>query len=258
MVKHLVVLALAVALLVVCGSAFASSSLEGPTGIVNVPSTAVADPGKGDVALTWQDLEGDFSRQIVRGVYGIAPKWEIGALWNKISDGADTNVWGANLKYQLMREPEQQYGLALGLAYDNLDFDIGPDLKWMRYYAVLSKKVSTGAEGEESGLGEVTALIGVVGDRLKAEGGSSETDTNIMLGLEALSRDGTYLGLDWRPKWKDVGDSILSIVVRRNISPKVGAELGLTNSVGPLGADDRKIFVGISYMFGREGEKYYW
>jgi hypothetical protein len=263
MVKCLWVTVLAIALLLLGGSAFAASSLEGPTGIVNVPSTAVEDPGKGELALTWQDLdqlEGAplDNRMVVRGLYGVAPKWEVGALWNKVQNSEDIKIWGANVKYQIMREPEQQLGLAVGAGYSNFDFDLPPDLKWTRYYAVASKKLSTASEYEDTSMGEVTGLIGVVGDRVKVEGDTSETDTNIMLGVEALSRDGTYLGLDWRPKWKDVGDSIFSIVARRNITPQIGAELGWTNSLGPFGADKKKIFVGIAYTFGTESEQYYW
>jgi hypothetical protein len=258
MFKHVLVGVLALTLVAACGSAYAASSLEGPTGIVNVPTTDLAEPGKGDVALTWQDLEGDFTRKIVRGVYGVAPGWEVGALWNKIEDGEDTDIWGLNVKYRLMREPEQDYGLALGAAYDEMDMDFSSDLKWTRYYLVLSKKLSTNEGDEESSLGQLTGLVGVVSDRVKADPGGSETDTNIMLGLETVARDGTYVGIDWRPKWKDVGDSIMSVVVRRAIGKSASAELGMTNSIGPLGAEDSKVFVGLSWAFGagkaEEGE----
>jgi len=241
-----VVLALAV-----CGAAAASSSLEGPTGIVNVPNTAVPDPGTGDLAITWQDLDeataGLDSRTVVRGVYGIAPKWEVGALYWKAKDTEDLKAWGANVKYLVMREPEQQFGLALGLAYEKVK-DTTVDLKWTRYYAVLSKKLSMPQEGAESGIGEITGLIGIVGDSLKD--GTSESEANLMLGLEAKLRGGTYVGLEWRDKWKDSGKSIFSAVVRHKFTPKIGAEVGITNSDGPFGEEKKKIFVGVSYLFG--------
>ena len=245
--------------LVVCGAAGATPSLEGPTGIVNVPNTVVPDPGKGELALTWQDLDEDTSglnnRTALRAVYGIAPKWEIGGLYWKAKDTEDLKAWGLNVKYQVMREPEQQFGLALGLAYSKVK-DTSVDAKWTRYYAVLSKKLSMAQEGGESGIGEITGLIGIVGDRVKD--GTSESEANLMLGLEAKLRGGTYLGLEWRDKWKDAGKSVMSAVVRHKISPQIGAELGITNSDGPFGEENRKIFVGVSYEFGApKGEERY-
>jgi hypothetical protein len=240
---------------------------------VNAPNTVVPDPGKGELALTWQDLDEDTSgldnRTAVRAVYGIAPKWEIGGLWGKAKDTEDLKIWGANVKYQVMREPEKQFGLAVGLAYGKLDFseaapptgdqavarqvEITEDAKWTRYYLVLSKKLSPAA-GEESAIGQVTGLIGLVGDRLTNS--ESESEANLMLGLEAVMRGGTYVGLEWRDKWKDVGKSIFSVVARHKISPQITAELGWTNSLAFVGEDTRKIFVGVSWAFGMPKGEY--
>jgi len=240
--------------LVVCGAAAASSSLEGPTGIVNAPNTVVPDPGMGELVLGWQSLPESDKRYGVRAVYGIAPKWEIGGLWSKIKDTEDLKLWGANVKYQVMREPEKQFGLALGLAYGKIKNST--DEKWTRYYAVLSKKLSMAQEGKESGIGEITGLIGIVGD--KVQDGTSESEANLMLGLEAVMRGGTYVGLEWRDKWKDAGKSIFSVVVRHKVNPQIGVEVGVTNSLAFVGEDKRKVFVGVSYAFGApKGEEAY-
>jgi hypothetical protein len=258
--KKVVWIAALVAALGLCPAVAAAPSLEGPTGIVGVPSTAVPDPGIGELSLSWQDISGDESRTLVRAVYGVAPKWEVGGLWWKDKNSGDIKTWGINAKYQVMREPEQQFGLALGLGYNKWDVNIPGavppafDFKWTQYYAVLSKRLSTAAEGRESALGQVTGLAGLVGERgevsVPGVGSDSESDTSLMLGLETVLHDGTYVGLEWRQAWEDVGDDIFSIVARRKINPELSAELGWTNSAGPWGMEDHRIFAGISYTWG--------
>jgi len=267
--KKVVWIAALVAALGLCPAVAAAPSLEGPTGIVGVPSTAVPDPGIGEISLSWQDISGDESRTLVRAVYGVAPKWEIGGLWWKDRDSGEIKTWGINAKYQVMREPEQQFGLALGLGYNKWDVSIpvvgeapvaqqvpltSADFKWTQYYAVLSKRLSTVAGASESGLGQVTGLAGLVGERgevsVPGVGSGSESDTSLMLGLETSLRDGTYLGIEWRQAWENVGDDIFSIVARRKINPELSAELGWTNSAGPWGLEDHRLFAGISYTWG--------
>jgi len=245
---------------VLCGVAAAVPSLEGPTGIVAVPTTDVVEPSKADLAISFQDMEGDDQRWVVRGLLGAGRNSEIGALYWKADDTGDVKTWGLNYKLRLAREPEKEFGLAVGAGYSNWDITGGPlgdfpDFKWAQAYVVGSKVLSP-ATGRDQ-VGQITGILGLVWDRVKVSGEGSETDANFMAGLEFKSRDGSVLGVELRPAFEGIDKDIVSAVLRREISRRLTGEIGWTNSFGPLGLDDRRWFAGVSWRFGAEGEGYY-
>lgn len=260
MLARLLIVAAALSLSL-CTAALAAPSLEGPTGIVAVPTTDVVEPSKADLAVSFQDLSGDDQRWVARGLFGAGSNSEVGALFWKATDGGDIDTWGLNYKRQLAREPVSDFGLAVGLGYSDWDIAAGPmgdfpDFKWTQAYVVASKMLSPATGRGQTG--EVTGVFGMVWDRVKVSGEGSESDTNLMAGLEFKSRDGAVLGVEVRPAFEDIDKDIASIVYRRGLGRHVTGEIGWTNSLGPLGLEDRRWFAGVWWRFGAEGEEYYW
>lgn len=97
--KKLLVLGFALAL--AC-AAYAYPTLNGPTGLIFVPTAAVAPAGQFQVALDWAYISSfDDADMLLRGLYGINDQFEIGAAFSNNEDGDLGNTFGVNAKYVL-------------------------------------------------------------------------------------------------------------------------------------------------------------
>ncbi len=134
MKKALWILPLVAALLVAGGGfAYAIPSLAGPTGIVTVPTAAVAPYGELQTALTYQSQqiagqgmysgEMDVSLWQLQALAGVSDEAELWAAYALADQDTPTesetaNMWAFGGKYQLTREPADQMALAIGASIE--------------------------------------------------------------------------------------------------------------------------------------------
>ena len=263
---------LTVLLLIAVGSvaAHAIPSLSGPTGIVTVPTAAVAPSDQLQAALTYQSQtigEGtdsmDFNCWALNVLLGAADEAELWGAYALADQETPTASETARLsaiggKYQLTREPEDQASLAVGASLEEWSgfmFDPGSttDLSITKAYVVATKDFTplAGETWEWSSQAGTHMLgsLGVIYISLDPEGGESDSLARPFLGLEFAGAGGTTLGLEYR--WKDDdldAKAVFSAVLRHRMSDKVEAEIGTTNGgPGGLGLDDQDFFVRLGY-----------
>ena len=280
MKKALWTLPLVAALLVVgSGFAYAIPSLAGPTGIVTVPTAAVAPEGELQTALTYQSQQiagqgmygGDmdvslWQLQALTGVSDEAELWAAYALADQetptVSETA--NMWAFGGKYQLTREPEDQTALAIGASIEKWSDVIGmysgaQDIDAWKLYVVATKDFTpVSGEAWEWSAGGGTRILGSVGIMymsIDPDGGDRESLTRPFVGIEFVGVGGTTLGLEYR--WKDSDldmDAVFSAVLRHQVSPECTVEVGTTNAtMFGLGLDDQDFFARIGYNFPMGG-----
>jgi len=280
MKKTLWTLPLVAALLVVgSGFAYAIPSLAGPTGIVTVPTAAVAPEGELQTALTYQSQQiagqgmygGDmdvslWQLQALTGVSDEAELWAAYALADQetptVSETA--NMWAFGGKYQLTREPEDQTALAIGASIEKWSDVIGmysgaQDIDAWKLYIVATKDFTpVSGDAWEWSAGGGTRILGSVGIMymsIDPDMSDRESLTRPFVGLEFVGVGGTTLGLEYR--WKDSDldmDAVFSAVLRHQVSPECSVEVGTTNAtMFGLGLDDQDFFARIGYNFPMGG-----
>jgi len=100
-------------------TALAYPTLSGPTGLLTVPTAAVAPGGQFQLAADLQYVDGTDELVPLRALYGIGEKFEVGFTYlPEVNDANDT--WGVNGKYVL---PYTLGGAAwaIGAAYSDSD-----------------------------------------------------------------------------------------------------------------------------------------
>jgi hypothetical protein len=141
--KRLLTLPVLAALLLAAGSGvgFAIPSLGGPTGIVSVPTAAVAPANALQAALSYQTFKmeqiqsaamyqvgqawqmystsgkEDFTVWSLQALTGITDKAELWAAYSSVRDTEDSHLWGIGGKILLTKEPEEAAALAVGASY---------------------------------------------------------------------------------------------------------------------------------------------
>ena len=270
-----------VAALLVAGSGFAYAipSLAGPTGIVTVPTAAVAPEGELQTALTYQSQQiagqgmygGDmdvslWQLQALAGVSDEAELWAAYALADQetptVSETA--NMWAFGGKYQLTREPEDQTALAIGASIEKWSDVIGmysgaQDIDAWKLYIVATKDFTpVSGEAWEWSAGGGTRILGSVGIMymsIDPDGGDRESLTRPFVGIEFVGVGGTTLGLEYRWKDNDLDmDAVFSAVLRHQVSPECSVEVGTTNAtMFGLGLDEQDFFARIGYNFPMGG-----
>jgi len=94
-------LVLGMVLTLACAAFATYPTLNGPTGLVLVPTAAVAPAGQFQVAADWAYAFGDDDALIpVRVLYGINDQFEIGAIY-MTAESSDSTAFGVNGKYVL-------------------------------------------------------------------------------------------------------------------------------------------------------------
>jgi len=258
------------ALFLAAGSAVghAIPSLAGPTGIVSVPTAAIAPMDQLQTALTYQSQEmygggvdvDYWALNVLTGVAKEAELWGAYALADQDSPTVSetAHVWAIGGKYQLTREPEDQASLAVGASLEKWSdsmFMYGgmTDVDIVKAYIVATKDFTplTGEAWEWSSQGGTRMLgsVGLLYIDVDPDIGESESLTRPFVGLEFVGAGGTTLGLEYRWKDDDLDQkAVFSAVLRHRLSPKVEVEVGTTNAgPGGLGLDDQDIFVRLGY-----------
>jgi len=113
-----------------CGVAFAMPSLGGPTGIVSLPTAAVAPASTLQTALSYQamrvkeveaagmyEVGQDLTAWSFQALTGIQARGELWAAYSSVTNEQDSHVWGLGAKAVLTREPEAQVSLAVGASH---------------------------------------------------------------------------------------------------------------------------------------------
>jgi hypothetical protein len=110
------------ALVIIAGSGvgFAIPSLGGPTGIVALPTADIATENKVDLVLGRQSFnigDGDNTAWDLKALIGVGGRAELWAAHSRISSDFDSRLTSIGGKLQLMREPQDQASVAVGLGY---------------------------------------------------------------------------------------------------------------------------------------------
>jgi len=259
----------ALLLVVGMGSAYAIPSLGGPTGIVSVPTAAVAPNGELQTALTYQsqqmyggNIDVDlWQLQALAGVSDEAELWAAYALADQATPtmSETANMWAFGGKYQLAREPEDQTALAIGGSLEKwsdsmMMYGAAPqDVDVWKLYIVATKDFTPmSGQAWEWGSAGGTRMLGTLGVMyisLDPDLGDSESLTKPFIGFEFIGAAGTTLGLEYRWKDSDLDEkAVFSAVIRHQVSPEMEVELGTTNAgMSGLGLDDQDFFLRVGY-----------
>jgi hypothetical protein len=264
------------------GLGYGMPSLAGPTGIVSVPTAAVAPEGQLQVALTFQSqemcqemygtgLEVDYwALNGLTGVSDEAELWGAYALADQETPTASetAHLWAIGGKYQLAREPEDEASLAVGASLEKWSdalwanasamYGSMSDVDIVKAYIVATKDL-TPMNGEAWEWGGETRMLGSVGVMyidVDPDAGDSMSLTRPFVGLEFVGAGGTTLGMEYRWKDNDMdAKAVFSAVLCHRVSPEMELEVGTTNAgPGGLGLDDQDIFVRVGYTFPLGGE----
>jgi hypothetical protein len=266
MTKTFWTLPLVVALLVVAGgAAYAIPSLGGPTGIVTVPTAAVAPNGQLQTALTYQSQEmytADVSLWQLQALAGVSDEAELWAAYALADQDGPTaaetaNMWAFGGKVQLASEPEDDTSLAVGASLEKwsdilTEMGLGDANVWKAYVVATKDFTPMASESWEWSAQSETRMLGSVGilyASVDPDGGESESLTRPFVGFEFIGAGGTALGLEYR--WKDNTldeKAVFSAVLTHAVSPEFEVQVGTTNAgPGGFGLDDQDIFVRVGY-----------
>jgi hypothetical protein len=280
---------LAAFVIALAGSAgLAMPSLGGPTGIVSVPTAAVAPVGELQTAITYQSRErcamadslgmyggGQVDEDIwaLNLLAGVSREAELWAAYAYIDQDTPTesvsaDLWAFGAKYMLASEPEEVCSLAIGGGYGAYsDLILGSaagmyamvdDVDCFNLYLVATKDFTPMSDELwewEGGGTRILGSLGIMYIDVSPDCTPSEDLTELFLGLEFVGAGGTSLGLEYRFE-DDVldQDDVFSAVLSHRFDNQVELQVGTTNA-GPcgLGLDDQDFFVRVGYDFPMGG-----
>jgi len=269
MTKQFWTLSVLAVFMIAAGSsiAVAMPSLGGPTGIVSVPTAAIAPSDQLQTALTYQSQEmygglvdvDYWALNVLGGVADTAELWGAYALANQETptDSETAHMWAFGGKYQFAREPEDTASLAVGASLEKWSdtmamYGAVTDVDVIKAYIVATKDFTPmGGESWEWTDGGTRTLgtLGLMYIDIDPDAGESESLTKPFVGLEFIGAGGTTLGLEYRWKDSDIDeDAVFSAVLRHPFTPEWEVEVGTTNAgPGGIGLDDQDIFVRVGY-----------
>lgn len=223
---------LAAAVLALATAGLAYPNFNGATGIISVPNAMIqtngAFFGAADV-IFFDDAEIN-----ARAVLGLTSNLEVGAV---LSLGDNTG-FGVSGKYRLpMTAGTAAWALGLQFADSN---DSGSGFQ---VYVVASRALT--------GTGTGMDLLGTLGatftDFEDTSGFRPFIGAQLML-PQAFEIDGEF-----ELETGDFTDSVFSLGVRKQFSPRFGGEIGLTNARGFLAEGDTSVFIGINIALPSPG-----
>ena len=264
--KKMLILGIAVA--IAC-AAHAYPTLTGPTGLATLPTAAVAPAGQFQLAADWFDTEdtvGDTTIP-VRLLYGFGGNFEFGATY--IS--SELSGFGLNAKW-LTPLTLAGFDWALGAQYVNLtdDFvvgegDFGPEV--LDIDATGTQVYFAGTRvlmDAEDGIG-LTGTIGLNWTKIEADltlsddlgefdsESESEDAIRFYAGLEAAFANNLTVAAEIQSDGLDFlgeEDMLWSVVARYPFTESIAAQVGYTNAITFIGADDSNLFAGLTYAWG--------
>lgn len=225
-------LVLGIALALAC-AAYAYPTLAGPTGLLTVPTAAVAPAGQFQAAIDLQYIGSD-ELYPIRALYGFNGNLEFGATYFTGEATGDDNVWGINAKYAL---PANFLGAdwAVGAAYQDSD-----NVSTTAAYLAATKAF------EETFTGTAALLWSDDDVDEVTTAGQSDDDSDFALavGVQAnldngLSLIGEYVNT--------LPGASLNFAARYPLTDALTAQLGFVG-------DTSDTTLGINYAFGGSAE----
>lgn len=243
---------LAAALLVVCAvGASAYPTIDGSTGVVNLPTAEIAPQGTIDLAVTYQQAPFDWNGVPVRVNAGVAKDWELYASYQPsraASDGDNDDFITAGVKYSILNQAEDDVDLAIGGTLGKETWGWDDHETSNKAYLAVSKDFSIAPSIPLTARG----TAGLLYNFFKGHGWN-DSFTKPYVALELMNDSGVSLGMEyrWRDDDWDDDDALFSSVLRYQC-PKVPLflEVGTTNGEW-LGNswDNQRGFYGFGYTF---------
>ena len=246
----------------------AMPSVAGPTGIVSVPTAAVAPDYELQTAVTYRSLqmydaevgESDVTIWALQALRGVSDDAELWAAYQRVTNGKDGNAWELGGKYRLGREvladAEVSVGASIGRWVDAFGMPaISPgitDIDTWKAYIVATRDLTPGRvpelEWEEPTGTRLIASLGLLYVRADPDVGDSQALTRPFAGLQ-ISQKTLSVALEYRAKDRSLDEkAVFSATLRRPVGDFITVELGTTNA-GPLGfgTEDQDIFIRLGY-----------
>lgn len=217
------------------------------TGLVDLPTPDVLENGTAEIALDYTKLEGGQKVWPVRLLLGVSEGAELGVGWAKVKDGTSEEITSFAGKMMLMKEPQQNFGLAFGAAW--LDGTIH-DL--FNVYAVASKEYPTsggGAYAYGAGRARMRGHVGLMFTRVS--NGIDDDEIKPFVGFDVTTPEGTALVAEY--KWTEFGDDHVAAAIRYPVTANVTLQAGVARAGTILGQDDYRFIIGASYQIGIRG-----
>jgi hypothetical protein len=215
----------AAALLGLTTIALAYPNFNATTGIIGVPNGIIQENGTFIGAADIVFIEDTLIN--ARVVYGLTDNLEVGAVLNLGDDFA----FGLSGKYRLPVTPTAG-AWAIGLSF--ADTDEGGS--GFQAFIVASRSLT----GDMTNLD----LLGTLGATFTDFEGTS--GFRPFVGAQLMLPNDFEIGGEFELEMGDFTESIISIVVRRQFSPTIGAEIGFTNASAFFGTSDHDLFLGIN------------
>jgi len=224
--KKLLILGIAVAL--AC-AAYAYPTLGGQTGLVTVPTAAVAPAGQFQAAMDWfYTFAGEDAIIPIRVLYGINDQFEIGAAFFT-AEGSDSDAFGINAKYML---PFALGDAAWAVGASFVDPDEGD--------SSLAVNLSATRQFTETFNGTASLIWSDNNGMIADEFGFDGEDLALGLGGEVMLESGLSLIGEYV---NFLPGAILNMAARYPLTDALTAQLGFVfNTSSP--------FLGFNYAFG--------
>lgn len=257
------VVVVAVVLALSAVAAWAYPTFPGATGIVGMPTAAVAPTGTIDAAvdyqkvslsaITFDELGGTGTNYPIRAAAGLLDRAELSAGYAILnSDFEDLKTWNIGAKYQLMRESTGDLA-TVAVGADFARIQDGDHINATNLYAVASKNFA--------GVCSTMPFAPVAHLGLMWQDFGDPLDDSFVrpfIGVELIGKEswqGASFGLEYRFKDSDFdAQAPFSAVLRYDLqSMPLWVEIG-TSNLNPAfintGADAQKFFFGVGYRFG--------
>jgi len=229
--KKLLILGIALAL--AC-AAYAYPTLSGPTGLVTVPTAAVAPAGQFQASMDWWYIFNDNDAVIpIRVLYGINDQLEVGAAFFT-AEGSDSDAFGVNAKYVLpfgAGDAEWAVGASF-IDPDDGDSSFGASLSATKAFTETFSGTAALLFSEDS--------MGFLSDL----NNNSDNDFALAVGGEAMLDSGlTVVGeyVNFLPT------ASISMAARYPLTAALTAQLGFVFNTSSS-------FIGFDYAFGGAAE----
>jgi|GEM_PF-1071664 len=205
--------------------ALAYPNFNATTGIIGVPNGLIQEQGAlfgaADVVFL------DNSLVNVRAVYGLTENLEVGAVLNL----GDNTAFGVSGKYRLPVSPTAGMW-ALGLSFADTD-EGGSGFQAF----IAASRTLTGDTTDMNLLGTLGATFTDFEDT---------SGFRPFIGAQLMLPNDFEIGAEIELESGDLGDSIISVVLRKQFSSTIGGEIGLTNASAFFGGPDHDFFLGIN------------
>ena len=256
---------------VIAGAAAAGHavpSLGGPTGVVSVPTAAVAPTTDLQASVTYRALAipeteppADLKIWSIQALRGVSDEAELWAAYQRLHNTADSQIWEFGGKIQmdqsLVKDSKMAVGVSLGRWMDGFGIpDVSPavtDVDILKGYLVFSKDLTPGATpswewGPTPGI-QAIGSAGILYLRASPDDDEDQTLCRPFAALEMAIGKGLNLGLEYRWQHSDLDEkAVFSAVVRRTIGEDLWMQLGTSNaSPLGLGVEDQDIFIQVAY-----------